>query len=52
MCIRDSFTDDMKSKGNDIILSKWKGKGHQFYRWDKEVYPDVIKEVVKFIKDN
>ena len=50
--IIEDFTDDMKSKGNDITLSKWKDKGHQFYRWDKEVYPDVIKEVVKFIKDN
>ena len=50
--IIEDFTNDMRSKGNDIILSKWKGKGHQFYRWDKEVYPDVIKEVVKFIKDN
>ena len=50
--IIEDFTNDMKSKGNDITLSKWEDKGHQFYRWDKEVYPDVIKEVVKFIKDN
>ena len=49
--IIEDFTNDMKSKGNDIILSKWEDKGHQFYRWDKEVYPLVIDEVINFIKE-
>lgn len=50
--IVEEFTAEMKSKGNKIKLSKWKDKGHQFYRWDKEVYPAVINEVVDFIKEN
>ena len=49
--IIEDFTNDMKSKGNDITLSKWEDKGHQFYRWDKEVYPLVIDEVINFIKE-
>ena len=49
--IIEDFTKDMKSKGNDITLSKWEDKGHQFYRWDKEVYPAVIDELINFIKE-
>ena len=56
MCIRDSniveeFTNEMTKKGNSIKLLKWDNKGHQFYRWDKEAYPQVMNQLIKFIKD-
>ena len=42
----DDFVKEMKEKGNEVDFFRWKDKGHQFYRWDKEAYPEVIKELV------
>ena len=40
----------MKEEGNSVKLFRWKDKGHQFFRWDKEAYPEVMKELIAFIK--
>ena len=47
----EEFTKEMTEKGNNIKLLKWDNKGHQFYRWDKEAYPEVMSELINFIKD-
>lgn len=49
--IVEEFTNEMTKKGNSIKLLKWDNKGHQFYRWDKEAYPQVMNQLIKFIKD-
>ena len=49
--IIEEFTNEMTKKGNSIKLLKWDNKGHQFYRWDKEAYPQVMNQLIKFIKD-
>jgi len=49
--IVEEFTKEMTKKGNSIKLLKWDNKGHQFYRWDKEAYPQVMNQLIKFIKD-
>ena len=46
----DEFTKEMKKQGNSVKLFRWKDKGHQFFRWDKEAYPEVMKELIAFIK--
>ena len=46
----EEFTKEMTEKGNNIKLLKWDNKGHQFYRWDKEAYPEVMSELINFIK--
>ena len=50
--IIEKFSNAMVEKGNVVNLLKWDNKGHQFYRWDKEAYPEVISELIKFIKEN
>tara|TARA_B100001057_G_scaffold464393_1_gene519542 strand:+ start:442 stop:1272 length:831 start_codon:yes stop_codon:yes gene_type:complete len=50
--IVEKFSNDMIEKGNVVKFLKWEGKGHQFYRWDKEAYPEVMSELIKFIKEN
>ena len=50
--IIEKFSNDMIDKGNMVKFLKWDNKGHQFYRWDKEAYPEVISELIKFIKEN
>ena len=50
--IIEKFSNDMIEKGNMVKFLKWDNKGHQFYRWDKEAYPEVISELIKFIKEN
>ena len=50
--IIEKFSNDMIDKGNVVKFLKWDNKGHQFYRWDKEAYPEVISELIKFIKEN
>ena len=49
--IIEEFTKHMKEKGNEIKLLTWEGKGHQFYRWDKESYNEVINELLSFLKE-
>ena len=50
--IIEKFSNDMIEKGNMVKFLKWDNKGHQFYRWDKEAYPEVISELIKFMKEN
>jgi dipeptidyl aminopeptidase/acylaminoacyl peptidase len=50
--IIEKFSNDMIERGNMVKFLKWDNKGHQFYRWDKEAYPEVISELIKFIKEN
>ena len=50
--IIEKFSNDMIEKGNVVKFLKWDNKGHQFYRWNKEAYPEVISELIKFIKEN
>ena len=50
--IIEKFSNDMIEKENMVKFLKWDNKGHQFYRWDKEAYPEVISELIKFIKEN
>ena len=50
--IIEKFSNDMIEKGNMVQFLKWDNKGHQFYRWDKEAYPEVMSELIKFIKEN
>ena len=50
--IIEKFSNDMIDKGNVVKFLKWDNKGHQFYRWDKKAYPEVISELIKFIKEN
>ena len=45
----DDFAKEMKEKGNEVDFFRWKDKGHQFYRWDKEAYPEVMRELIGFI---
>jgi acetyl esterase/lipase len=46
----EDFTKEMKEKGNQVDLLKWKDNGHQFYRWDKKAYPEVMEKLVSFVK--
>ena len=46
----EDFTREMKEKGNQVDLLKWKDNGHQFYRWDKKAYPEVMEKLVSFVK--
>ena len=40
----------MNEKVNQVDLLKWKDNGHQFYRWDKKAYPEVMEKLVSFVK--
>ncbi len=46
----EDFTKEMKEKGNQVDLLKWKDSGHQFYRWDKKAYPEVMEKLILFVK--
>ena len=46
----DDFTKEMKDKGNQVDFFRWKDNGHQFFRWDKKAYPEVMEKLILFIK--
>ena len=45
------YKKEMKEKGFQVDLLKWKDNGHQFYRWDKKAYPEVMEKLILFIKE-
>jgi dipeptidyl aminopeptidase/acylaminoacyl peptidase len=49
--IVEEFARNMEEKGNAVKLLIWEGKGHQFYRWDKESYSEVMDELFLFLKE-